>query len=115
MRGRRRRRSGRRGGRASLLRRDGRHRARQGSRDSGGRAQAGRPAGGADVETMAGLLPEGAPLGLRGSSMGGYLALVAAAQLDAAAVVAICPASADHLAQGLRDQRLRVPGRPRRR
>jgi uncharacterized protein len=58
-----------------------------------------------DVATMADLLPAGAPLGLRGSSMGGYLALVAGAQLDAAAVVAICPASADHLARGLRDRR----------
>ena len=58
-----------------------------------------------DVATMAGLLPAGAPLGLRGSSMGGYLALVAAAQLDAAAVVAICPASAEHLARGIRDER----------
>lgn len=59
----------------------------------------------ADVATMASALPPGAPLGLRGSSMGGYLALVAAAQLDAAAVVAICPASADHLARGLADER----------
>jgi uncharacterized protein len=59
----------------------------------------------ADVATMASALPPGAPLGLRGSSMGGYLALVAAAQLDAAAVVAICPASTDHLARGLADER----------
>ena len=59
----------------------------------------------ADVATMASVLPPGAPLGLRGSSMGGYLALVAAAQLDAAAVVAICPASADHLVRGLADER----------
>jgi uncharacterized protein len=59
----------------------------------------------ADVATMASALPPGAPLGLRGSSMGGYLALVAAAQLDAAAVVAICPASADHLARGLAEER----------
>ena len=59
----------------------------------------------ADVATMAAALPPGLPLGLRGSSMGGYLALVAAAQLQAAAVVAICPASADQLARGLADQR----------
>jgi uncharacterized protein len=59
----------------------------------------------ADVATMASALPPEVPLGLRGSSMGGYLALVAAAQLDAAAVVAICPASADHLARGLADER----------
>ena len=37
--------------------------------------------------------------------MGGYLALVAAEQVGAAAVVAICPASAEHLAQGLADER----------
>jgi uncharacterized protein len=59
----------------------------------------------ADVATIASALPPGVPLGLRGSSMGGYLALVAAAQLEAAAVVAICPASADHLARGLADER----------
>ena len=42
---------------------------------------------------MAALLPAG-PLALRGSSMGGYLALVAAATaLRAQAVVAICPAA----------------------
>jgi uncharacterized protein len=59
----------------------------------------------ADVSAMASVLPAGLPLGLRGSSMGGYLALVAGGQFDAAAVVAICPASAEHLAQGLRDER----------
>ena len=59
----------------------------------------------ADVATIGSALPPVAPLGLRGSSMGGYLALVAAAQLDAAAVVAICPASAEHLARGLSDGR----------
>jgi pimeloyl-ACP methyl ester carboxylesterase len=59
----------------------------------------------ADIVTMAGVLPEGPPLALRGSSMGGYLALVAAAQLRAVAVVAICPAAADHLARGLDDER----------
>ena len=42
---------------------------------------------------------------LRGSSMGGYLALVAASAVGARAVVAICPASAGGLARGLRDQR----------
>jgi uncharacterized protein len=59
----------------------------------------------ADVAAMASLLPAGAPLGLRGSSMGGYLALVAAAQVAANAVVAICPASAGQLASGLSDER----------
>lgn len=43
-----------------------------------------------------------APWVLRGSSMGGYLALVLAEGLDAAAVVAICPASAEGLGRGLR-------------
>ena len=50
-----------------------------------------------DVARMADLLRERAGMdavGLRGSSMGGYLALVAAAEARAAAVVAICPASA---------------------
>jgi uncharacterized protein len=42
-----------------------------------------------------------APLALRGSSMGGYLAILAAPHLDARAVVAICPASADGLRRGL--------------
>ena len=54
-----------------------------------------------DVRTMAGLLPAG-PLALRGSSMGGYLALLAAVELPARAVVAICPASSQHLLRGLR-------------
>ena len=61
-----------------------------------------------DVATMAALARHrtGAEaVALRGSSMGGYLALVAAAPADARAVVAICPASARGLARGLRDGR----------
>jgi pimeloyl-ACP methyl ester carboxylesterase len=58
-----------------------------------------------DVATIAGVLPAGAPVGRRGSSMGGWLALAAGAALDAAAVVAICPASSEQLARGLRDRR----------
>jgi pimeloyl-ACP methyl ester carboxylesterase len=58
-----------------------------------------------DVATVAAELPDGVPLALRGSSMGGWLALAAGAALDAAAVVAICPASSEQLARGLRDQR----------
>lgn len=54
-----------------------------------------------DVATIAGLLPPG-PVALRGSSMGGYLAIVAAERVGAAAVVAICPASADGLRRALR-------------
>ena len=55
-----------------------------------------------DVAAMAALLPAGAPLALRGSSMGGYLAIVAAEHVAARAVVAICPASAEALRRGLR-------------
>jgi uncharacterized protein len=61
-----------------------------------------------DVAAAAALLPPGLPLALRGSSMGGYLALVSAAAVGAAAVVAICPAPAPLLARGLRDGRLAV-------
>jgi uncharacterized protein len=61
-----------------------------------------------DVGAAAALLPPGLPIALRGSSMGGYLALVAAAAVGAAAVVAICPAPAPLLARGLRDGRLEV-------
>jgi len=46
-----------------------------------------------------------APVALRGSSMGGYLALVSAAAARAAAVVAICPASAEGLRRGLAERR----------
>jgi uncharacterized protein len=59
----------------------------------------------ADVATVAAELPDGVPVALRGSSMGGWLALAAGAALDAAAVVAICPASSEQLARGLRDRR----------
>jgi pimeloyl-ACP methyl ester carboxylesterase len=41
------------------------------------------------------------PVALRGSSLGGYLALAAARQARAAAVVAICPAPAELLRRGL--------------
>jgi uncharacterized protein len=58
-----------------------------------------------DVAAMADLLrertPEGTPVALRGSSMGGYLAILATRRARAAAVVAICPASAEGLARGL--------------
>jgi pimeloyl-ACP methyl ester carboxylesterase len=47
-----------------------------------------------------------APVALRGSSMGGYLALVSAAAAQASAVVAICPASAEGLRRGLAQGRL---------
>jgi len=61
-----------------------------------------------DVAAAAALLPDGLPFALRGSSMGGYLALVAAARAAASAVVAICPAPAPLLAGGLRTGRLEV-------
>lgn len=55
-----------------------------------------------DVRTIAGVLPPGLPLVLRGSSMGGAIALLAAEPLGAAAVIAICPAPPELLARGLR-------------
>ncbi len=58
-----------------------------------------------DIAAMAGVLRdaigEARPVALRGSSMGGYLALVAAPSCRAAAVVAICPASSAGLRRGL--------------
>jgi pimeloyl-ACP methyl ester carboxylesterase len=57
-----------------------------------------------DVATMAGLLMPG-PVALRGSSMGGFMALHAGARMGAAAVVAICPAWGELLVRGLRNDR----------
>jgi uncharacterized protein len=57
-----------------------------------------------DVATIAQLLPPG-PVALRGSSMGGFVALMAGARMDVAAVVAICPATGALLARGLREGR----------
>ena len=54
-----------------------------------------------DLAAMAALLPDGAPLALRGSSMGGYFAIVGAERVGARAVVAICPAGAADLRRGL--------------
>jgi pimeloyl-ACP methyl ester carboxylesterase len=59
-----------------------------------------------DVAVMRTLLPAGAPVGLRGSSMGGWMALAAAERVGASAVVAICPATSDGLMRGLREGRL---------
>jgi uncharacterized protein len=63
-----------------------------------------------DVAAMANLLRDrlgdpNAPIALRGSSMGGYLALVSAAAARASAVIAICPASAEGLSRGLAERR----------
>jgi pimeloyl-ACP methyl ester carboxylesterase len=58
-----------------------------------------------DVSSMAGLLraslADTPAIALRGSSMGGYLAILAAPLVGARAVVAICPASAEGLRRGL--------------
>jgi uncharacterized protein len=51
-----------------------------------------------------------APIALRGSSMGAYLAIVAAAPVNAGAVVAICPASASGLKRAVVDGTLSFPG-----
>jgi pimeloyl-ACP methyl ester carboxylesterase len=59
-----------------------------------------------DAVAMAALLPAG-PVAVRGSSMGGWLALASAPALRPAAVVAICAARGDALRRGLRDGRLR--------
>jgi pimeloyl-ACP methyl ester carboxylesterase len=58
-----------------------------------------------DVAVMRTLLPSAAPIGLRGSSMGGWMALAAADRVGAAAVVAICAATSDGLLRGLRQGR----------
>ena len=60
-----------------------------------------------DVASMAGLLRErlggaAAPIALRGSSLGGYMAIAAAQAAAAQAVVAICPAPAEMIRAGLR-------------
>jgi uncharacterized protein len=77
--------------------------------DQRGHGESHGPMGGSaldDIVAMADLLrarlsSEDASIALRGSSMGGYLALVSAAPARAAAVVAICPASAEGLLRGL--------------
>ena len=61
-----------------------------------------------DVSTMARLLAASSGvdrkrIAVRGSSMGGFMAIHAAAQDPSlAGVIAICPAGEDHLARGLR-------------
>jgi uncharacterized protein len=65
-----------------------------------------------DVAAAAALLPAGVPVALRGSSMGGYLAIVAAAAAGARAVVAVCPAPAPLLASGLRTGELEIAADP---
>jgi fermentation-respiration switch protein FrsA (DUF1100 family) len=65
----------------------------------------------ADVVAMADRLRETTgrpdlPIALRGSSLGGYLAIAAAARAQADAVIAICPASASGLRRVLANGRL---------
>jgi uncharacterized protein len=63
-----------------------------------------------DIASMTQLLRDRSgdpelPIALRGSSMGGYLAIAAAETAGAAAVVAICPASASGMRRGLANDR----------
>src|SRR6266542_34295 len=58
-----------------------------------------------DVATIAQLLAPG-PVALRGSSMGGFVALMAGARMQADAGVAICPATGAMLAEGLDDREI---------
>jgi alpha-beta hydrolase superfamily lysophospholipase len=65
-----------------------------------------------DIAAMTALLRSrlgapNAPIVVRGSSMGGYLSILAAPVVGASAVVAICPASAGELRRGLQNGRLR--------
>jgi pimeloyl-ACP methyl ester carboxylesterase len=67
-----------------------------------------------DIASMAAVLRDGAgrdgpdplPVVLRGSSMGAYLAILAAPRVRARAVVAVCPASAEGLRRGLMTDQL---------
>ncbi|HEY6399102.1 MAG TPA: alpha/beta hydrolase, partial [Solirubrobacteraceae bacterium] len=62
-----------------------------------------------DIRSVAGVLRARTgteALAVRGSSMGGYLAIVAAPAIGARAVVAICPASSEGLRRGLASGRL---------
>jgi alpha-beta hydrolase superfamily lysophospholipase len=77
--------------------------------DQRGHGDSAGPLGGGaldDIAAMAALLRvrigDPAPVALRGSSMGGYLAILAAPRAGAQAVIAICPASAEGLGRGLR-------------
>jgi alpha-beta hydrolase superfamily lysophospholipase len=70
-----------------------------------------------DVRAMADVLRSGCEvpdlrIALRGSSMGGYLALLAAPLVEAQAVVAICPASAEGLRRGVRSGDLNFKADP---
>ena len=81
----------------------------RGHGESGGRMGAGVLE---DISAMGTLLRERVarerlPMAIRGSSLGGYLALLSARPVRAHAVVAICPASGEGLLRGLRQGGLR--------
>ena len=57
-----------------------------------------------DVAAIASLLRPG-PVALRGSSLGGFMALAAASRAHSECVVAICPAGVEGLLRGLREGR----------
>jgi pimeloyl-ACP methyl ester carboxylesterase len=61
-----------------------------------------------DVAAIAALAPDGLPVFLRGTSLGGCVALAAAAGAGARAVVAICPAPPAMLLGALRDGRFEL-------
>lgn len=78
--------------------------------DQRGHGETGGEMGGTvldDVAAMAALLrealPAGAPVALRGSSLGGYLALVGASAASATAVVAVCPAGSRRILRVLHE------------
>ena len=58
-----------------------------------------------DLVSIAGLFGH-LPIGLRGSSMGGFVALGAARAANAAAVVAICPTTAAQFGEGVKAGRM---------
>jgi pimeloyl-ACP methyl ester carboxylesterase len=66
-----------------------------------------------DIAVMRTLLPPDAPVALRGSSMGGWMALAASERVRAAAVIAICPATSDGPAARPARAALQLPRRPR--
>ena len=57
-----------------------------------------------DIGKIRALLPDG-PVGRRGSSMGGWMAIASARAVGASAVVAICPATTAGMLRGVRDRR----------
>lgn len=65
-----------------------------------------------DVVSVAGLFGQ-LPVGLRGSSMGGFVALGAAHAANATAVVAICPTTAAQFGEGVRAGRMGFDADPK--